>query len=174
MDSQQILENKTILVVDDEPDILETLEELLYMCAVDKASTFEEAIALLKKNTYDAAVLDIMGVDGYRLLKITSKMDVPTVMLTAHALTPDNLKNAIEQGADAYIPKDKLADIALYVADILQARKEGKRAHATWFSLLKPAFDKLFGEGWEKPDRDFWDEFDNNQISSRDDIQKMD
>lgn len=174
MDSQKILKNKKILVVDDEPDILETLEELLFMCTVNTASSFKEAAGLLKKNTYDAAVLDIMGVDGYQLLKITHKIDLPALMLTAHALTPDNLKNAIEMGADAYIPKDKLTDIALYVADILYARKEGKKAHATWFSLLKPSFDKLFGEGWRKKDRDFWDEFDHNQISSRDDIQRMD
>ena len=43
----------------------------------------------------------------------------------------------------------------------------------TVFSLLKPIFDKLFGEGWRKKDRDFWDEFDEKQLSSRDDIQKM-
>ena len=170
---QSILENKKILVVDDEPDILETLEELLYMCSVDTAASFEEAIDFLKNNTYDAAVLDIMGVKGYDLLEVTNRLDIPSLMLTAHALTPDNLKQSIEQGADAYVPKDKLADIPLYVEDVLTARKEGKQSHATWFSLLKPMFDKLFGEGWRKTDRDFWDEFDEKQISSRDDIQRM-
>ena len=173
MNLQGILENKNVLVVDDEPDILETLEELLYMCAVDTASSYEEAINLLKTNSYDIAVLDIMGVKGYDLLKVTNEIDIPAVMLTAHALTPDNLKQSIEQGADAYVPKDKLADIAIYVSDVLLARKQGKKAHATWFSLLKPAFDKIFGEGWRKKDKNFWDEFDNKQISSRNDIQKM-
>ncbi|MCD4678011.1 MAG: response regulator [Desulfobacula sp.] len=173
MNMQSILENKKILLVDDEPDILETLEELLYMCSVDTASTFDEAIDFLKNNTYDVAVLDIMGVKGYDLLRVTNKIDIPSLMLTAHALTPDNLKQSIEQGADAYVPKDKLVDISLYIADILTARKEGKKAHVTWFSLLKPMFDKLFGEGWRKKDRDFWDEFDEKQMSSRDDIQKM-
>ena len=174
MDNQKILENKSVLVVDDEPDILETLEELLYMCSVDTASSFEDAITLLRKNTYDVAVLDIMGVKGYDLLAVTQKLDIPSLMLTAHALTPDNLKQSIEKGADAYVPKDKLVDISLYIADILTARKQGKRIHVTWFSLLKPIFDKLFGEGWREKDRDFWDDFDAKQISSRDDIQKMD
>lgn len=173
MDNQSILENKKVLVVDDELDILETLEELLYMCSVDTASTFEDAVTLLKNNTYDVAVLDIMGVKGYELLKVTNQINIPALMLTAHALTPDNLKQSIELGADAYVPKDKLADITLYVADILNARKDGKKAHVTWFSLLKPIFDKLFGEGWRKKDRDFWDDFDEKQLSSRDDIQKM-
>lgn len=172
MDMQSILENKKVLVVDDEPDILETLEELLYMCSVDTAATFKKAIECLKNNTYDVAVLDIMGVKGYDLLTVTNRLDIPSVMLTAHALTPDNLKQSIEQGADAYVPKDLLADIPMYVEDVLTARKEGKQSHVTWFSRLKPMFDKLFGEGWRKTDREFWDEFDEKQISSRDDIQK--
>lgn len=173
MDNQNILENKKVLVVDDEPDILETLEELLDMCSVDPAATFEDAITFLKNNTYDVAVLDIMGVKGYDLLEVTNKMGIPSLMLTAHALTPDNLKQSIEKGADAYVPKEKLVDISLYIADVLHARKDGKKDQVKWFSLLKPIFDKLFGEGWRKKDQDFWDEFDAKQLSSRDDIQKM-
>ncbi|MEH0020666.1 MAG: response regulator [Desulfobacter sp.] len=172
MDHLKILQNKRLLLVDDEPDILETLEELLDMCDTDTASSFQEAVQCFKHSTYDAAVLDIMGVKGYSLLKITHKLDIPAIMLTAHALTPDNLKASIEQGADAYVPKDKLVDIALFVSDVLTAREQGKKAHVTWFSLLKPIFDKLFGEGWRKADQEFWDEFDDRQIASRDDIQK--
>jgi len=169
---QNILENKKILVVDDEPDILETLEELLYMCSVDAAASFEEAIECLKNNTYDAAVLDIMGVKGYDLLAVTNRLDIPALMLTAHALTPDNLKQSIELGAETYIPKDKLADISIYVADVLAARKQGKKSQINWFASLKPIFDKLFGEGWKKTDADFWKKFDETQASSKNDIQK--
>ena len=43
MAGKNYLDGKRILIVDDEPDILETLEELLSMCEVVKASTFEEA-----------------------------------------------------------------------------------------------------------------------------------
>lgn len=157
---QNILENKKVLVVDDEPDILETLEELLYMCSVDTASTFEAAIDLLKTSTYDVAVLDIMGVKGYDLLEATNRMGIPSLMLTAHALTPDNLKQSIEKGADAYVPKDKLADISIFLEDVLTAREKGKKSNIKWFSLLEPIFDKLFGEGWKKTDEDFWNEFD--------------
>jgi len=141
---ENILENKKVLVVDDEPDILETLEELLYTCSVDAASNFEEAIEFLKNNTYDIAVLDIMGVQGYEILKATNKLNIPALMLTAHALTPDNLKQSIEKGADAYVPKDKLADISMYVADVLTAREQGKTHHTQWFSSLLPVFDRHF------------------------------
>ncbi len=161
---ESILENKKILVVDDEPDVLETLEELLYTCSVDTASSFAQAIDLLKNNTYDAAVLDIMGVQGYEILKATSKLNIPALMLTAHALTPDHLKQSIEKGADAYVPKDKLADISIYVADVLTAREQGKTNHTQWFSSLLPVFDNLFGTHWQKSDKDFWDEFDKNHM----------
>ncbi|WP_022664994.1 response regulator [Desulfospira joergensenii] len=173
MDDQDILKGKRILVVDDEPDILETIEELLFLCEVVPAASFSEAVACLKTGQYDAAILDIMGVQGYSLLKITNRLDIPSLMLTAHALTPDNLKESLEKGADAYVPKDKLVDISLFLADILTARKQGKQANFTWFSLLDPVFDRLFGTDWRKNDPDFWDEFDEKQLDARDDIQKM-
>jgi DNA-binding response OmpR family regulator len=166
MNPQDILKGKKILLVDDEPDILETLEELLCDCTTQTASTFEAAVFLLKNNAYDAAILDIMGVKGYSLLKITHKLNIPSIMLTAHALTPDNLKRSIEQGADAYVPKDKLIDISLFVADVLSARKQGKTARFNLLSRLKPLFDKLFGKGWRTSDQTFWDEFDDNQKAS--------
>lgn len=160
MDLQHILKGKRILLVDDEPDVLETLEELLSYSKTDSASTFESAVNCLKNNSYDAAILDIMGVRGHTLLKITHQLQIPSIMLTAHALTPDNLKRSIEQGADAYVPKDKLVDIALFVADVLSARQAGKNAQVAWFSMLNPLFDKLFGQGWRKSDQAFWDKFE--------------
>jgi DNA-binding response OmpR family regulator len=110
-------------VVDDEPDILETISELLAESHVDTALTFDEAVALFKNNTYDVAILDIMGVNGYDLLKITHRLGTLSMMLTAHALTPEHLKKSIEQEADAYVPKDMLANVPLYVADLLHAKK---------------------------------------------------
>ena len=70
MENKQALDGKKILIVDDEPDIIESLEELLEdLFAVDSASSFEEAVSCLKTNTYDVAILDIMGVRGYDLLE---------------------------------------------------------------------------------------------------------
>ncbi len=165
---ENILENKKVLVVDDEPDILETLEELLYTSIVDTASSFEQAVDCLKNNTYDVAVLDIMGVKGYELLKITDKLNIPSLMLTAHALTPDNLKQSMEQGADAYVPKDKLVDISIFVADVLTARQQGSRKRVEWFSMLRPVFDKIFGKDWMSSDKDFWDEFEKKNLDASD------
>ena len=163
MEHLEILKGKRILLVDDEPDVLETLEELLDMCDIHTAASFDAAVAALKANEFHAAVLDIMGVKGHSLLKITRKKDIPTLMLTAHALSPDNLRASMEQGADAYVPKDKMVDIALFLSDVLTARAQGKKANASWFSILTPLFDKVFGEDWKKEDDQFWKEFESPQ-----------
>jgi len=102
-----------------------------------------------------------MGVQGYDILELTNKKDIPALMLTAHALTPENLKEAIEKGADSYIPKNELANIADHVADVIKSRLEGKGGHGAWFSNLKPFFDKAFGKGWRDKSRNFWNSFDD-------------
>ena len=165
MENKQTLNDKKILVVDDEIDILESLEDLLDdMFTVESASSFEEAVSRLKNNTYDAAILDIMGVRGYDLLEATHALGIPTLMLTAHALSPDNLKKSIELGADAYIPKDKMVDISLYVEDILISRQNKKKNNFKLYAGLMPFFDKFFGEGWKDPEKEFWDEFDKKHV----------
>jgi DNA-binding response OmpR family regulator len=161
MDNNRLQNGQKILVVDDEIDILETLEELLEdMFTVDTAASFEQAVAYLKNSTYHVAVLDIMGVRGYDLLEATHALGIPTLMLTAHALSPDNLKKSIELGADAYIPKDKMVDIALYVEDVLSSRQNKRKTKFTWFSRLQPLFNEFFGEGWTDPEKDFWERFE--------------
>lgn len=156
-----LLKGRYILVVDDEPDILETVEELLDMCHLDMVGTFEDAKKALNKNVYDTAILDIMGVNGYDILELAREKGTPALMLTAHALNPDNLKESIQKGADSYIPKDELANLPDHVADVIRTRIEGKQGQGAWFKVLKPFFDKSFGKGWRDQDRAFWNSFDD-------------
>ena len=73
MKNKVTLKGKKILAVDDEPDILESIEEVLENCDVDTAKDFKTAKQLLNSKTYDLVVLDIMGVQGYDLLKSLEK-----------------------------------------------------------------------------------------------------
>jgi hypothetical protein len=57
---------KRILAVDDEPDILEIVKEVLPSYDIQTAATFQEATRLLVTETYDMVILDIMGVRGPR------------------------------------------------------------------------------------------------------------
>jgi len=69
MNVESPLKDKIILVVDDEPDVLDTVEEELDMCMIHKATDYDTALQHLLSYTYDAVVLDIMGVNGFELLK---------------------------------------------------------------------------------------------------------
>ena len=173
MSGADILEGKRILIVDDEPDILETLSEILDMCLIDSAPSFETANKFLEKTHYDAAIFDIMGVQGFDLLKIANEKGIPAIMLTAHALTPENLIKSIEEGAQSYIPKDKLYDIDTYLRELLEARNKGVAKHGKWFVRLKPFFDKKFGSGWREKNKDFWNEFDKIHYVSKKELEEI-
>ena len=157
MDIRKVLKGKWILVVDDEEDILQMIYELLEMCKIDTASTYEEAKALLEKNQYHAAILDIMGVRGYDLLDIATRRDIPALMLTAHALTQEDLKKSVERGAAFYAPKDEISNIALYLADVLEARAKKQNSWAKWYERLSGFCDRRFGKNWKDQDPDFWE-----------------
>ena len=159
MEDLNILKGKKVLIVDDEPDVLETLKDLLDMCIIDFARYFEDAKELLNRNTYDVAIFDIMGVKGYDLLEIANQKGIPAVMFTAHALSPDDLVKSIKGGAKAYIPKEKMAEIATYLADLLKDHQEGKK-HRKWFSRLKSFFKKQFGIDWIEQHKDFLEKYD--------------
>ncbi len=166
---EEILKGKRILIVDDEQDVLETLEELLDMCLVDSAPNYETAIKFLDKNLYDAAILDIMGVRGYDLLDLANERGIPVLMLTAHALSPENLVKSIKKGAYSYVPKDKIREVPEFLATIIKESQEGRTGE--WFKKLKPYFDKKFGPGWQEKDAEFWKEFDMTFRVSKDEVQ---
>lgn len=155
----RLLDGKKVLVVDDEPDVLETLEQLLSMCEVKKASTFEKAKELLDKENFDIAVLDIMGVDGYKLLEISKKRDLLAVMLTAHALSPDNIIKSFKGGAASYLPKEEITHIAEFLEELLEAKKKGRNFWSRWLERWGSYYDKKFGPDWQKEDKEFWEKF---------------
>ena len=156
---ESILTDKKILIVDDEPDILDTLEDLLTVCEVTKAGGFEEAKEYMENSAFDMAVLDIMGVSGYDLLDIAVKHDIPAVMLTAHALTPDNIVKSYKQGAAYFLPKEKMTDIASFLAEVFDARAKGENTWDRWMVRLADYCEKTFGAKWMDPNKDFWDKF---------------
>ena len=157
MDPKKFLKGKKVLIVDDERDILDLLVELLSMCKIDTASTFEGAKKLLENNYYDIAVLDIMGVKGYDLLAIANEKKIPALMLTAHALSKENLKKSFQEGASYYVPKDEINNIDVFVADVIEAREQKKNVFVRWYERLSGFCDNRFGPNWKEEDREFWD-----------------
>ena len=153
------LDGKKILMVDDEPDVLEALQELLPMSNVETAASFEEAKKKLERQEFDIAILDIMGVNGYELLNLAHEKNVISVMLTAHALSPEQTVISYEKGAASFIPKEKMAGIETYLNDILEAQAKGKHFWSQWLERFNPYYEKRFGADWPDHNRDFWDNF---------------
>ena len=156
MGNSLILEGKKVLVVDDEPDILDSIEDALNMCDIDTAVDYEEAKQLLKANKYDIAILDIMGVNGYELLAVANDKRIPSVMLTAHALSPDNFAKSMTDGACAYLPKHNLAEIDVLLSDVLEEGCQKSRSLGKWFDRVKGYYEKKFGPGWLEEYKGSW------------------
>jgi len=160
--ADSILNGKSILAVDDEPDILAVLEEEILSacprCTFDKATTYEKGNELIRTWTYELVILDIMGVRGFDLLGQAVAHHFPVVMLTAHALNPEALKRSIEMGARAYLPKEKLGEIVPFLEDVL--KYEYLTGWGRLLENLKGVFNAHWGENWKKVDEKFWKEFD--------------
>jgi DNA-binding response OmpR family regulator len=156
--SKSVLDGRRILAVDDEPDILTTLEEEITSactgCTIDKATTYERGRELIEKNDYDVVILDIMGVRGFDLLEEAVKRKMRVAMLTAHVLTPEALKKSHDLGARAYLPKDKLGEIVPFLEDVLLY--EHKAAWKRLLEKLENYYDDRFEKGWKEKTGVYW------------------
>jgi DNA-binding response OmpR family regulator len=103
---------KKILLIDDDPEILEVLTLLLTSKGyeIEKAMSAEQGFDKIVKVEYDMIVLDIMlpGMDGFDLCKKLKDDDrtfhIPVLMLTARAEMADKLRGYFS-GAFDYIVK---------------------------------------------------------------------
>jgi CheY-like chemotaxis protein len=159
---KSVLEGKTILAVDDEPDLLELLKEEILdacpSCRVETATSFEQATEMLGSNPYDLVILDIMGVRGFEILDQAVEKRLPVVMLTAHALTPEALNLSLEKGARAYLSKEKLMEIVPYLEDALTY--EHLPGWKRLFKKMDHFFSSRWGEHWKGNEKEFWKELE--------------
>jgi len=104
--------SKTVLIADDENDIVETIQFMLEAEGINclTASDGEQALVLAKNSNPDLIILDVMmpKMNGYkicRLLKFDKKYkEIPILMVTARSQEEDKLIGE-ETGADEYITK---------------------------------------------------------------------
>jgi hypothetical protein len=88
-----------------------------------------------------------------------SKQNIPALMLTAHALSEESLKESAEEGASFYAPKEEINNIGLFVADVLEAKEKKKNPWIKWFERLGSFYDKRFhGTNWREQEKEFWEE----------------
>jgi two-component system OmpR family response regulator len=98
-----------ILVVEDEPDLLQGLAQALREegYAVDTSDNGQDGLFNAEGTDYDAIVLDIMlpGLDGWEVLRRLRKTKkTPVLMLTARDQSRDRVRG-LDTGADDYLVK---------------------------------------------------------------------
>ncbi|MCB0860319.1 MAG: response regulator transcription factor [Solirubrobacterales bacterium] len=102
---------QTVMVVDDEPTIVEVVSGYLKRAGFEVTSAADgpEAIAAALKDPPDLIVLDLMlpeinGLEVMRILTEVEKLDVAVILLTSKSEESDRLVG-LRRGADDYVVK---------------------------------------------------------------------
>lgn len=118
--------NKKILIVDDEPQLLEMVSSILAQDGftnTETASTVSQAVEKTREYQPDLAVLDVMlpDGDGFGLLeKLREFTQIPVLFLTARGEDEDRIKG-LGAGADDYMVKPFLPkELTLRIGIILK------------------------------------------------------
>ena len=104
------IKSPDVLLVDDEPDILELLELALHKMGlkVDKAANVREALAKLAARNFDLCLTDMRLPDGDGLKIVQHitqhNLDIPVAVITAHG-NMENAVSALKAGAFDYLSK---------------------------------------------------------------------
>ncbi|WP_299528308.1 response regulator transcription factor [uncultured Lutibacter sp.] len=124
------MENKKILLVEDDPNFGTVLKDYLSLndYNVTLAKDGLEGLIMFKNDIYDLCILDVMmpRKDGFSLAKDirATNVDVPIIFLTAKTMKEDVLKG-YEAGADDYLNKPFDSEVLLYKIKAILQRKEG-------------------------------------------------
>jgi len=104
-----VIENRTILLIDDEPQIRRVLRASLtsHGASVLDVQNGEEALALLRNQTVDLVLLDMNmpGMGGLETCRaIRSGWDIPIIVVSVRESDKDKVE-ALDAGADDYVSK---------------------------------------------------------------------
>ncbi|MBN4082857.1 MAG: DNA-binding response regulator [Lutibacter sp.] len=126
------MENKRILLVEDDPNFGTVLKDYLSLndYKVTLAKDGLEGLIMFKNDDYDLCILDVMmpRKDGFSLAKDIrgTNLDVPIIFLTAKTMKEDVLKG-YQAGADDYLNKPFDSEVLLYKIKAILQRKEGEQ-----------------------------------------------
>jgi two-component system cell cycle sensor histidine kinase/response regulator CckA len=123
--------NPKILIVDDEPDILEIIENTLSQegFEVVKASTGQDAIALFDAGSFELVITDMKmpGLNGMDVLKHVKQIDkdVEVIILTGYATLENAIQTLRNKGAHDYLrkPLEDIEELIISVSNALERRR---------------------------------------------------
>jgi len=148
--------NPCILVVDDEPNALFAISQVLTDEGnkVFTASNGKEALEILKKNIVNLVITDekMPGLSGMELLYEIKSIDpeIPVILLTAYGSVSMAVE-ALKQGAYYFFEKPIFNDLVKFLAIIRQALKtqelERELSHLRKEVIEKYSFPNIIGQG---------------------------
>jgi len=131
-----------VLLIDDEPDLLELLELTLSRMGLDttRAETVGEAIRLLDSESFDLCLTDMRLPDGPGLRVVEhinqKGLDLPVAVITAYG-SAENAVAALKAGAFDYLAKPvALEQLRALVKQALKVPDPDKPAPPTGYRLL--------------------------------------
>jgi DNA-binding response OmpR family regulator len=146
-----IMANETILVIDDEPAIVEVIRQCLARDGfrVRSAGSGEAALLAVEEELPDLLILDLMlpGMDGFQALRSLrhSGRDLPVIVLTARDDDVDVVVG-LELGADDYVVKPfNPRELVARVRAVLRRRGEAL-ALAARVESLEAQLTSITGE----------------------------
>ena len=141
------MKNKSILIVDDETDLLEMLYSIFERAGYTKISTAssgKEALSMFRCHQPDMIVLDVMmpGMDGFTVLKEIRRIStIPVLMLTARGEADDKF-SGFENGADDYLVKPFLPKELLLRVQAILNRSYPKKERIIYLDASTVDLDK--------------------------------
>lgn len=126
------MENKKILLVEDDPNFGIVLKDYLALNNYDVTHAKDglEGLIMFKNDDFDLCILDVMmpRKDGFSLASDIRETDknIPIIFLTAKTMKEDVLKG-YQVGADDYLNKPFDSEVLLYKINIILQRKEGEK-----------------------------------------------
>ena len=156
-----ILNEKKILLVDDEPDVLNVLKEEIGQscrgCNVDEATNYRDAVGKLESTADDVVVLDIMGVRGFDLLEMAVAKGLKVAMLTAHARARRPCRNRTTWVRGPICLRRSWAKLSLFskMSFVMISSRGGSISSIRWRTSLRNTFDweKRTGQALERVDQ---------------------
>lgn len=105
-------DQKTVIVVEDEPDAAELFAEMMRVSGYRVLKTYSStpAISLISKEQPDVVILDIMmpdisGLEVLRFMQRDPKLkSIPVIVVSARSM-PSDIKEGLEAGATLYLTK---------------------------------------------------------------------
>ena len=122
------LNGKRILAVDDDPDLLEVLEEEILAAYpdfnVEKAFTFPQAVEKMIWVNYDAVILDITSSYGFKLLQLAQSRHLHVGLLTTYPILPGHPRLPAQMAARAFLSKERLEDVVSFLDKIMDGKTD--------------------------------------------------